>query len=77
MLNLIEYSENNNLTCIFKLDLLWTRKQDVMYNIFNWPSQRHARLVVLAVANTMDLPEKIMMKRVSSRLVRTSSLILF
>nr|XP_022316205.1 uncharacterized protein LOC111119919 [Crassostrea virginica] len=51
-----------------ELDLLWTRKQDVMYNIFDWPSHRHARLVVLAVANTMDLPERIMMKRVSSRL---------
>ncbi|XP_069128426.1 origin recognition complex subunit 1-like [Argopecten irradians] len=51
-----------------ELDLLWTRKQDVMYNIFDWPSHPHARLVVLAVANTMDLPERIMMKRVSSRL---------
>ncbi|KAL4236627.1 Origin recognition complex [Mactra antiquata] len=51
-----------------ELDLLWTRKQDVMYNIFDWPSKQHARLIVLAVANTMDLPERIMMKRVSSRL---------
>ena len=53
----------------FQLDLLWTRKQDVMYNIFDWPTKQHAKLVVLAVANTMDLPERIMMKRVSSRLV--------
>lgn len=51
-----------------ELDLLWTRKQDVMYNIFDWPTKPHARLVVLAVANTMDLPERIMMSRVSSRL---------
>ena len=28
----------------------------------------HSRLVVLAIANTMDLPERIMMNRVSSRL---------
>ena len=56
----------------FQLDLLWTRKQDVMYNIFDWPSKQHARLIVLAVANTMDLPERIMMKRVSSRLVGLS-----
>lgn len=40
-----------------------------MYNIFDWPTKPHARLVVLAVANTMDLPERIMMSRVSSRLV--------
>ena len=43
-----------------------------MYNIFDWPSKQHARLIVLAVANTMDLPERIMMKRVSSRLVGLS-----
>lgn len=39
-----------------------------MYNIFDWPTKQHARLIVLAVANTMDLPERIMIKRVSSRL---------
>eukprot|EP00106_Octopus_bimaculoides_P018823 XP_014786265.1 PREDICTED: origin recognition complex subunit 1-like isoform X2 [Octopus bimaculoides] len=57
-----------NILLVDELDLLWTRKQDVMYNIFDWPSKPHARLVVLAVANTMDLPERIMMRRVSSRL---------
>ena len=40
-----------------------------MYNIFDWPTKRHAKLIVLAIANTMDLPERIMMNRVSSRLV--------
>uniref|UniRef100_A0AAQ5ZF47 Origin recognition complex subunit 1 n=1 Tax=Amphiprion ocellaris TaxID=80972 RepID=A0AAQ5ZF47_AMPOC len=51
-----------------ELDLLWTRKQNVMYNLFDWPTQRHARLVVLTIANTMDLPERIMINRVASRL---------
>ncbi|OXB82080.1 UNVERIFIED_CONTAM: hypothetical protein H355_008959 [Colinus virginianus] len=51
-----------------ELDLLWTRKQDVMYNLFDWPTQKHSKLIVLAIANTMDLPERIMMNRVSSRL---------
>uniref|UniRef100_A0A3B4DR05 Origin recognition complex subunit 1 n=2 Tax=Pygocentrus nattereri TaxID=42514 RepID=A0A3B4DR05_PYGNA len=51
-----------------ELDLLWTRKQNVMYNLFDWPTRRHARLVVLTIANTMDLPERIMMNRVASRL---------
>ncbi|CAH3156764.1 unnamed protein product [Pocillopora meandrina] len=51
-----------------ELDLLWTRKQNVLYNLFEWPTRRHSRLIVLAIANTMDLPERIMMKRVSSRL---------
>lgn len=53
----------------FQLDLLWTRKQNVMYNLFDWPTRRHARLVVLTIANTMDLPERVMINRVASRLV--------
>ncbi|KAL2089744.1 hypothetical protein ACEWY4_014432 [Coilia grayii] len=51
-----------------ELDLLWTRKQNVLYNLFDWPTRRHARLVVLTIANTMDLPERIMINRVASRL---------
>ncbi|NXH38917.1 ORC1 protein, partial [Dicaeum eximium] len=51
-----------------ELDLLWTRKQNVMYNLFDWPTQKHSRLIILAIANTMDLPERIMMNRVASRL---------
>ena len=39
-----------------ELDLLWNRKQSVLYNIFEWPNSAHAKLVVLAIANTMDLP---------------------
>ncbi|KAG8197381.1 hypothetical protein JTE90_013504 [Oedothorax gibbosus] len=51
-----------------ELDRLWTRKQTVMYNIFDWPSKKHSKLIVLAIANTMDLPERLMMNRISSRL---------
>ena len=39
-----------------------------MYNLFDWPTRPQAKLVVLAIANTMDLPERIMMNRVASRL---------
>ncbi|KAM6262059.1 origin recognition complex subunit 1 isoform 2-T2 [Porphyrio hochstetteri] len=50
-----------------ELDLLWTQKQDVLYNLFDWPSWKHSKLIVLAIANTMDLPERIMLNRVASR----------
>lgn len=66
--------EMNKVIYIFQLDLLWTRKQNVMYNLFDWPTRRHARLVVLTIANTMDLPERIMINRVASRLVRLASI---
>lgn len=51
-----------------ELDQLVTRGQGVMYNFFNWPSMRHSRLIVLAVANTMDLPERTLSNKISSRL---------
>ncbi|ESN93994.1 hypothetical protein HELRODRAFT_103086 [Helobdella robusta] len=51
-----------------ELDLLWTRKQTVMYNLFDWPSYKYSQLIVIAIANTMDLPERMLMSRVASRL---------
>jgi origin recognition complex subunit 1 len=51
-----------------ELDQLVTKNQSVMYNFFNWPALRHSRLVVLAVANTMDLPERTLSNKISSRL---------
>ncbi|KAL9057700.1 MAG: hypothetical protein Q9162_002174 [Coniocarpon cinnabarinum] len=51
-----------------ELDQLATKTQNVMYNFFNWPQLRHSRLIVLAVANTMDLPERTLSNKISSRL---------
>ncbi|EXJ94493.1 origin recognition complex subunit 1 [Capronia coronata CBS 617.96] len=51
-----------------ELDQLVTKSQSVMYNFFNWPAMRHSRLIVLAVANTMDLPERTLSNKISSRL---------
>ena len=51
-----------------ELDQLVTRNQGVMYNFFNWPQLQHSRLIVLAVANTMDLPERTLSNKISSRL---------
>eukprot|EP00743_Colponemidia_sp_Colp-15_P005754 GILK01006184.1.p1 GENE.GILK01006184.1~~GILK01006184.1.p1 ORF type:complete len:671 (+),score=120.08 GILK01006184.1:42-2054(+) len=50
-----------------ELDYLVTKKQKVVYNLFDWPSRRHARLVVIGIANTMDLPERLL-PRIHSRL---------
>ncbi|OJJ49705.1 hypothetical protein ASPZODRAFT_12826 [Penicilliopsis zonata CBS 506.65] len=51
-----------------ELDQLVTKNQSVMYNFFNWPALRHSHLIVLAVANTMDLPERTLSNKISSRL---------
>ena len=55
-----------------ELDQLVTKNQSVMYNFFNWPQSRHSRLIVLAVANTMDLPERTLSNKISSRLGLTT-----
>ena len=51
-----------------ELDLLVTKKQSVVYNFFDWPNLPHSKLIVVAIANTMDLPERMLTNKVSSRL---------
>lgn len=51
-----------------ELDQMVTSKQSVMYNFFNWPNRPNSDLVVIAIANTMDLPERLLSNKISSRL---------
>jgi origin recognition complex subunit 1 len=51
-----------------ELDVLVTKKQSVVYNFFNWPNFEYSKLIVVAIANTMDLPERMLSTKVSSRL---------
>ncbi|KAM0918388.1 hypothetical protein ACQ4PT_008941 [Festuca glaucescens] len=52
---------------IDELDLLLTRNQSVLYNILDWPTKPNSNLVIIGIANTMDLPEKLF-PRISSRM---------
>lgn len=47
--------------------MLCTRKQDVLYNLFDWPYKRNSKWIVIAIANAMNLPEQVLNK-ISSRL---------
>uniref|UniRef100_A0A182JVZ4 Origin recognition complex subunit 1 n=1 Tax=Anopheles christyi TaxID=43041 RepID=A0A182JVZ4_9DIPT len=51
-----------------ELDILCNKRQDVVYNLLNWPTMPTAQLVVVTIANTMDLPERLLMGKISSRL---------
>lgn len=51
-----------------QLDFLCTKRQDVVYNLLDWPTKSTAQLIVVTIANTMDLPERVLMGRVTSRL---------
>ena len=45
--------------------LYW--RLQVLYNLFEWPMRKGSRLAVIGVANTMDLPERLL-PRIASRL---------
>lgn len=51
-----------------EVDMLRNRRQDVIYNLFDWPSKANSHFIVLTIANTMDLPERLLKGRVTSRL---------
>ncbi|KAL6128527.1 hypothetical protein ACLB2K_071882 [Fragaria x ananassa] len=65
-----KFGKEDDKPCILlidELDLLVTRNQSVLYNILDWPTKPNSKLVVIGIANTMDLPEKLL-PRISSRM---------
>jgi len=54
------------LLLIDEIDQLVTRSQSVIYRIFDWLAIPGSRLVMAAISNTMDLPERLL-PRVASR----------
>ncbi|GAA5933067.1 origin recognition complex subunit 1 [Sporobolomyces koalae] len=61
-------ARKTTVVLVDELDQMLTKRQDVLYNFFNWPHSPHSRLVVIAVANTMDLPERELSGKIRSRL---------
>lgn len=58
-----------NVVIIDELDLLYSeRRLQVFYNLFDWPTSSHSRLVLITIANAMDLPERFARGRISSRI---------
>ncbi|XP_017886459.1 origin recognition complex subunit 1 [Ceratina calcarata] len=64
------HTANSKMTLLLvdELDFVCTKRQDVVYNLLDWPTKSTAQLVVITIANTMDLPERVLMGRVTSRL---------
>ncbi|PRQ73649.1 hypothetical protein AAT19DRAFT_15216 [Rhodotorula toruloides] len=61
-------ARKTTVVLVDELDQMLTKRQDVLYNFFNWPHIPHSRLVVLAVAHPMDLPERELSGKIRSRL---------
>ncbi|XP_065342736.1 uncharacterized protein Orc1 [Cloeon dipterum] len=58
----------STILVVDELDMLCTRKQDVVYHLFEWPTKATSKLIVLTIANTMDLPERLLQGKVTSRM---------
>ena len=58
----------NYVICLLdELDYLVTKNESIVYNFFDWPQLHNSGLIVVGIANTMDLPERLN-KRSLSRL---------
>ena len=64
----VEPKRVSTIFLVDELDILCNKNQSILYNIFNWPTEPQAKLIMIAIANTMDLPERMLINRVSSRL---------
>ncbi|OON18370.1 hypothetical protein X801_05779, partial [Opisthorchis viverrini] len=43
-----------------EVDQLSSKSQDVLYRIFDWPSTISSKLVIIGIANALDLPERLL-----------------
>jgi Cdc6-like AAA superfamily ATPase len=64
----LNYISNPHLVLIIdEIDCLVTKKQSVLYNIFNWTTYSNSKLIIITISNTLDLPEKLSAK-IASRI---------
>jgi hypothetical protein len=42
-----------------ELDYLMSRNHDVMYHFYSWPQHLGSNFILIGIANTMDLPERL------------------
>ncbi|XP_053983074.1 cell division control protein 6 homolog [Hylaeus volcanicus] len=48
------------LLILDELDQLESKKQSVLYSIFEWPSMRNSKLLLVGIANALDLTDRIL-----------------
>ncbi len=60
--SMVHASEPVTVCLLDELDFLLTRDFDVIYDFFNWPSLQGSRIVVVGIANTMNLAEMLTAK---------------
>ena len=49
-----------SLLLVDEIDILMTKDQSVLYNLFEWPTLPGARLAVIGISNTHDLDSRVL-----------------
>lgn len=59
-------NDNIQLICLLdELDYLVTVNETVVYNFLEWSQQPHSKFIIIGIANTMDLPERLSKRSLS------------
>ena len=66
-ININYLSKPHLVLVVDEIDCLMNKKQNVLYNLFNWTTYSNSRLIVISISNTLDLPEKLSPK-IASRI---------
>jgi origin recognition complex subunit 1 len=60
-----EAAQRKVTVCILdELDFLLTKDFQVLYNFYSWPLEANSTFVLVGIANTMDLPERLSIRLV-------------
>lgn len=57
-----------HVVVVDEVDLLVSKKQEILYNVFDMPYLDGSKLLLFLVSNTMDLPERLFEPKVCSRI---------
>lgn len=55
-------SNSHIILIIDEIDILINNSQNLLYNIFNWTTYDYAKLIVISISNTLDLPNRLLPK---------------
>lgn len=57
------YHMNRITVCLVdEMDYLITRNFDVLYHFYAWPTAPHTTFILIGIANTMDVPERLALR---------------
>ena len=62
IIHLNDPSNSHIILVIDEIDFLINKNQNILYNIFNWTTYEEAKLIVISISNTLDLPNKLIPK---------------